>query len=101
MTAIRYSIVYGIKDTADRYLPIGEVYLRGISLEESKELFKKLPKAGEGEFVFRLYERYYDNHTKMDVNYKKSEFSLETNQVGFHEVLDALFKLVEEAMDSA
>ena len=101
MTAIRYSVVYGIKDAADRYVPVGEVYLRGLNLDDSKELFKKLPKVREGEFVFRLYERYYDNHTKMDVNYKKSEFALETDQAGFHEVLDSLFKLVEEAMEAS
>ncbi len=99
MTAIRYCVVFGLKDVADRFVPTGEFYLRGLNLEESKILFKKLPAVQGGNFVFRLNERYYDNHTKMDIDYKKSEFSLESNRTGFYEILDALHKLLEKAME--
>jgi len=99
MPAIRYGIVFGVKDTADRYLPLGEFYMRGLELDGAKQLFKKLPNVSGGDFVFRLYERYYDKHTQMDINYQKSEFTLETDEKGFHLVLDALLKLQEQALE--
>ena len=99
MAPIRYSVVFGIKDQADRYLPIGEFYLRGADLEESKAIFKKLPSVTPGNFVFRLYERYYDKHTEVDLSYKPSEFTIEADQNGFNQVLEALVHLQEEALE--
>ena len=43
MAQVRYAIVFGKKDTADRFLPLGEFYLRNTDLENAKALFKKLP----------------------------------------------------------
>jgi len=99
MTSIKYSVVVGVKDVADRYLPIAEFYLRGMELEECKELFKKLPDVTEGNFVFRLFQRYYDKHTQMDMQYKKSEFTREADEQGFHILIDALIRLQEQALE--
>ena len=81
---LKFCIVFGVKDVAYRYLPLGEFYLRDIELEEAKSLFKKLPQTAKGDFVFRLSNRYYDKQAQLDVNYQKSEFSLETDESGFH-----------------
>jgi hypothetical protein len=99
MAAIRYCVVYGIKFAENRFLPIGEFYLRGTNLDEAKELFTKLPHVPEGGFVFRLYERYYDKHTEVDVNYRKSEFAIETDERGFHTLLDTLIDMQKQALD--
>ena len=53
----RYCVVFGVKDVADRYFPLGEFYLRAVDLEGAKSLFKKLSKPTEGNYVFRLSER--------------------------------------------
>jgi len=99
--APRYCVVFGVKDTADRYLPLGEFYLRGAEIEEAKSIFSKLPeKEGTGNFVFRLFERYYDKHTKLDINYKKSEYTRETSLQGFHKILDVLIKLEEASLEA-
>lgn len=99
MSQIKYCIVFGVKDVADRYLPLGEFYLRDIEVDEAKALFKKLPQTSKGDFVFRLFKRYYDKQAQFDVNYEKSEFSLETDETGFHKVFDSLIKLQEEALE--
>ncbi len=101
MTAIRYCVVYGIRNAENHFLPVGEFYLRGINLEEAKILFKKLPNVPEGNYVFRLFERYYDKHTHVDVNYKKSEFTIETNEQGFHSILDTLVRMQEQALENS
>ncbi len=101
MTVIRYCVVYGIKYAEKSYLPVGEFYLRGLNLEEAKTLFKKLPNVPEGNFIFRLSERYYDKHTQVDVNYMKSEFTIETDEPGFHTILDALVRMQEQAMEKS
>ncbi len=100
--APRYTVVFGLKDAADRYTPLGEFYLRGVELESAKEMFKHLPDpGGDGDYVFRLYERYYDKHTQVDMNYKKSEFTRETNQAGFHHIMDSLVKLQEQIEENS
>jgi len=97
----RYCVVFGIRDAADRFFPLGEFYLRGINLEQAKELFGQLGgKNDSGNYVLRLYERYYDKQTAIDVNYKKSEFTRETDVTGFHRLLDELTKLQEHALES-
>ena len=59
MAQVRYAVVFGKKDTADRFFPMGEIYLRNIGLDEAKTLFKQLPVNGpEGDYVVRIYERY-------------------------------------------
>ena len=99
--APRYCVVFGVKDAADRFFPLGEFYLRGVSLEQSKDIFNQLgDKSGSGNYVLRLYERYYDKQTNIDVNYKKSEFTRETNAEGFHRLLDELIKLQEHALEN-
>lgn len=101
MAPPRYCVVFGIKDAADRFFPLGEFYLRGITIEQAKELFKRLSGESEtGNYVLRLYERYYDKQTTIDVNYKKSEFTRETNAAGFHRLLDELTKLQEDALEN-
>ena len=78
MAQVRYAVVFGKKDTADRFLPIGEIYLRNKNLEDAKSLFRELPKPGkDGDFVVRIYERYYDKHIEPDFDYQKTEFTLE------------------------
>lgn len=99
MTLIRYAVVVGIKDVADRFLPICEFYLRGVELDEAKKLFKRLPEVPEGNYVFRLYERYYDKHTEQDTHYQKSEFTREADHDGFHKLIDKLIKLQEESLE--
>jgi len=98
---MRYCVVFGIKDAADRFLPVGEFYLRGVELSSAKDLFNKLPdEENTGNYVFRLYERYYDKQTQMDVNYQKSEFTRETSAQGFYKILESLFKLQEEILEN-
>ena len=97
----RYCVVFGIKDVADRYLPLGEFYLRSVDLEGAKSMFKKLTKTTEGNYVFRLFERYYDKHTQADMNYQKSEYTLETDHAGFHNLLDQLVKLQEKVLEDS
>lgn len=100
MSAPRFCVVFGVKDAADRFMPLGEFYLRGVNLEEAKSTFDKLPeKDSKGNFVLRLYERYYDKHTQMDVNYQKSQYTRETSQSGFHKILDELMKLQEKILE--
>ena len=99
MVPIRYSVVFGIKDQADRFLPVGEFYFRGADLEESKVLFKKLPAVDVGNYIFRVYERYYDKHTDVDLNYKKSDYTIEADENGFYKILKALLRLQEEALE--
>lgn len=99
MSMPRYCVVFGVKDVADRYFPLGEFYLRAVDLEGAKSLFKKLSKPTEGNYVFRLSERYYDKHTQVDINYQKSEYTIETDQAGFHDLLDQLVKLQEKILE--
>ncbi len=99
MSMPRYCVVFGVKDVADRYFPLGEFYLRAVDLEGAKSLFKKLSKPTEGNYVFRLSERYYDKHTQVDINYQKSEYTLETDHAGFHNLLDQLAKLQEKVLE--
>ena len=99
--APRYCVVYGVRDAADRFFPLGEFYLRGVNLEQAKELFQNLSgKEESGNYVLRLYERYYDKQTAIDVNYKKSEFCRETTAAGFHRMLDELIKLQESFLEN-
>ena len=101
MTQVRYAIVYGYKDAADAFFPFGEFYLRGASLDQAKTLFGELPKpAGSGRYVFRLFERYYDKHTEVDMNYKPSEFTRETNLAGLNTLVETLIKLQETALEN-
>lgn len=91
MAQVRYSVVFGKKDAADRFLPYGEIYLRNTDLEGAKELFKQLPVAGtDGDYVVRIYERYYDKHLKADMNYVKTEFTLECTQPELDKVIHFL-----------
>ena len=99
MGVLKFCIVFGVKDVADRYLPLGEFYLRDIELEEAKSIFKRIPQTSKGDFVFRLSKRYYDKQAQLDVNYEKSEFTIETDESGFHTVFDSLIKLQEEALE--
>jgi hypothetical protein len=93
---VRYAIVYGKRDTADRFLPMGEFYLRGAGIERAKELFKSLPQVTDsGDFVFRVSERYYDKHLEQDMHYQKSEFTIECGQSGFNIILDHLMGIVQ------
>jgi len=99
--APRYCVVFGVKDAADRFFPLGEFYLRGVNLDQAKDLFGQLSQSSSsGNYVLRLYERYYDKQTTIDVNYKKSEFTRETDAAGFHRLLDELIKLQEHVLES-
>lgn len=81
MAQVRYSVVFGSKDEANRFLPLGEIYLRDTNLDEAKTLFKSLPQpASVGDYVVRIYERYYDKHLEPDINYQKTEFTIECNR---------------------
>ena len=81
MAQVRYAVVFGIKDAADRFLPHGEIYLRNKDLEQAKSLFKTLPNSGQGgDYVIRIYERYYDKHLDPDMDYQKTEYTIECNQ---------------------
>jgi len=92
MAHVRYSIVFGYKDAADRFLSIGEVYLRNTELEEAKILLKSLPQsAPAGDYVVRIYERYYDKHLDPEINYQKTEFTIECTRAGLNEILAFLF----------
>ena len=44
MAQVRYAVVFGYKDTADRFLSLGEIYLRNSNLDQAKILFKTLPR---------------------------------------------------------
>lgn len=73
---------------------MGEFYLRGAELERAKELFKTLPSVSDpGDFVFRVYERYYDKHMEQDMDYQKTEYTIECGQKGFNIILDYLMEL--------
>jgi len=91
MAQVRYAVVFGAKDAADRFLPLGEIYLRNTDLEQAKSLFKALPKSGaEGDYVVRIYERYYDKHLDPDMDYEKTEFTIECNLNGLDDILHSL-----------
>ena len=91
MAQVRYSVVFGFKDTADRFLPLGEIYLRDTNIDEAKAIFKSLPDPGnDGDYVVRIYERYYDKHLEPDVNYQKSEFTIECDKIGLDKIIHYL-----------
>jgi len=93
MAHVRYSIVFGIKDTADRFLPQGEIYLRNKNIEEAKTIFKTLPKPpSSGDYIVRIYERYYDKHLNPDMDYKKTEYTHECTLSALDEILHFLIK---------
>jgi len=92
MAQVRYSIVFGFKDTVDRFLSLGEIYLRNSDLDQAKTLFKTLPHSGpEGDYIVRIYERYYDKHLDPDMNYQKTEFTIECTKTGLDEIINFLF----------
>jgi hypothetical protein len=91
MAQVRYSVVFGTKDPADRFLPQGEIYLRNTDLDQAKSIFESLPKSGAADkYVVRIYERYYDKHLEPDMNYQKTEFTIECNQAGLDEIIHFL-----------
>ena len=91
MAQVRYSVVFGIKDTADRFLPHGEIYLRSVDLEGAKEVFKSLPDSkAPGDYIVRIYERYYDKHLDADMDYHKTEYTIECSQSGLDKILHFL-----------
>jgi hypothetical protein len=91
MAQVRYAIVFGIKDAADRFLPQGEIYLRNTDLEQAKSIFKSLPSSGaSGDNVVRIYERYYDKHLDPDMDYQKTEFTIECSRAGLDDILHFL-----------
>jgi hypothetical protein len=91
MAQVRYAVVFGIKDAADRFLPQGEIYLRNTDLEQAKSIFKSLPTSGAGgEHVVRIYERYYDKHLDPDMDYQKTEFTIECSESGLDAILHSL-----------
>ena len=91
MAQVRYSVVFGYKDAADRFLSLGEIYLRNSDLDQAKAIFKSLPHSvHEGDYVVRIYERYYDKHLDPDMNYEKTEFTIECNKSGLDEILNFL-----------
>jgi hypothetical protein len=93
MAQVRYAIVFGKKDTADRFLPLGEFYLRNTDLEAAKELFKSLPtNLATGDYVVRIYERYYDKHLDPDLEYEKTAFTIECNNVGLDQIFHYLLE---------
>jgi len=93
MAQVRYSIVFGLKDTADRFLSLGEFYLRDCNLDQAKTFFKSLPQPGSsGDYVVRICERYYDKHLDADMNYEKTEFTIECDRSGLDKILDFLIK---------
>lgn len=96
MAQVRYSVVFGKKDTADRFLPYGEIYIRNADLDGAKALFKKLPQAGaEGDYIVRIYERYYDKHLDPDMDYVKTEFTIECSKSGLDEIIHYLMDLTD------
>ncbi len=91
MAQVRYAVVFGMKDAADRFLPHGEIYLRNTDLEQAKSLFLSLPiSKNGGDYVVRIYERYYDKHLDPDMDYQKTEFTIECNQAGLDDILHSL-----------
>ena len=93
MAQVRYSIVFGIKDAAERFLPLGEIYLRNIDLEDAKVLFKSLPHINsEGDHIVRIYERYYDKHLDPDINYQKTEYIIECSRSELDNILHILME---------
>jgi hypothetical protein len=93
MAQVRYAVVFGRKDTADRFLPSGEFYLRNTDLDQAKTLFKQLPSShSEGDFVVRIYERYYDKHIEVDLDYQKTEFTIECDQTGLDKIIHYLLE---------
>jgi len=93
MAQVRYAIVFGLKDTADRFLSLGEFYLRNCDLDQSKTFFKTLPlPTSSGDYVVRIYERYYDKHLDADMNYVKTEFTIECDRSGLDKIVDYLVK---------
>ena len=91
MAQVRYSVVFGIKDTSDKFLPHGEIYLRNINLEDAKALFKTLPVANTiGDYVVRIYERYYDKHLNLDYDYVKTEYTIECDKSGLDDIIHFL-----------
>ena len=93
MAQVRYAIVFGLKDTADRFLSLGEFYLRNSDLDKAKSFFKTLPtSSANGDYVVRIYERYYDNHLDPDMNYQKTEFTIESDRNGLDKILDFLIQ---------
>lgn len=91
MAQVRYAVVFGEKDAADRFLPLGEIYLRNTDLAQAKTLFKSLPNSGaDGDYVVRIYERYYDKHLDPDMEYEKTEYTIECNLNGLDDILHSL-----------
>ena len=91
MAQVRYAVVFGIKDAADRFLPHGEIYLRNTDLEQAKSKFKALPNSGAGgDYIVRIYERYYDKHLDPDMEYQKTEFTIECSKSGLDEIIHLL-----------
>jgi hypothetical protein len=91
MAQVRYAVVFGIKDAADRFLPYGEIYLRNTDLEQAKSIFKTLPHAGQGgDYIVRIYERYYDKHLDPDMDYQKTEFTIECSQSELDGIIHSL-----------
>ena len=91
MANVRYAVVFGKKDTADRFYPYGEIYLRGINLDSAKSLFKTLPDSGTvGDYVVRIYERYYDKHLDADLDYEKTEYTIECTKDGLDKIIHFL-----------
>jgi len=96
MAQVRYAVVFGKKDTADRFLPYGEIYLRNTNLNSAKDLFKQLPQDNiEGDYVVRIYERYYDKHLDPDLDYVKTEFTLECTLAGLDRIIHFLLERKE------
>ena len=97
---VRYCVVFGMKDVANRFLPMGEFYLRGADLEHAKEIMNKIPEPPTpGNFVIRLSERYYDKQLNVDMNYEKTAYSREADKQGLYDVLDQLIKMQEQAVN--
>ena len=91
MAQVRYAVVFGMKDAADRFLPHGEIYLRNTDLEQAKSILKSLPGSGSGgDYIVRIYERYYDKHLDPDMDYQKTEYTIECNQSGLDEIVHYL-----------
>lgn len=91
MAQVRYAVVFGIKDAADRFLPHGEIYLRNTDLDQAKAIIKSLPNSGSaGDYIVRIYERYYDKHLDPDMDYEKTEYTIECSQSGLDEILHFL-----------
>ena len=91
MAQVRYSVVFGLKSEEARFLPLGEIYLRNSNLDEAKSIFKSLPQPNNtGDYVVRIYERYYDKHLEPDINYQKTEFTIECDKQGLDIIIHFL-----------